>query len=715
MTQPIRAIVEAAASSPFFGQRVHELAGLDLQPGARGPRFDDDVWDLGGLAGAPVQLWAATLVFDFTTIRHPPWRWVARELMIGLLAPGHDRVAVLPLAYRDALAPHTCRGRLLVLTGWLNWLAEQGVTSLGQVTQYHCDRYLHHHRGRGLRDSSLMAVALAVKDLARYGPLFAVDRYTPGFVPWPGRTPTAVAGYQRAGENVTPPVPDRILQPALHAGLYLVQVIGPHLVTMAAALREQRRQPRWKRRPRREEMLAYFNQHLHAGQPLPELDAHRVRGRVSSGWDSHDPLLRVSFGPMAHQLRCAPPSLRQLDGVRDVAENAVRRVGVLPPLGRDAEPVTSANGSGRLAWTQPLTAMQLDDLVAVGLDACLLVTAAISGMRSGELMEITPGSCLPPRQVGDGLFRFALGGKRFKGAAFAGVRDEWVVIEPAHRAVELAARLNPVPADQPVYGRFSFVTKFNTLRRWVNGPAGARLGLAPIPDGRVTARMLRRTLALELAHRPNGLFAAKLALKHICVATSEGYAARPGGAQARFRSEVAEEEDKHRRQLTEAAFRDYQAGIPPTGPGARELIAVFDHVDTQLAEQQPGQPTVVGTDRHIELLLAKRAATLHVQAANYCWFTDPAKALCLKLAGTTEATAPLAGLCDAARCPQATFHPQHRAVWDSCAQTTKTFLGNPRIPAGEKTRLAAEHHRAHQVIQAIDAANTAHHPKETPA
>jgi hypothetical protein len=84
-----------------------------------------------------------------------------------------------------------------------------------------------------------------------------------------------------------------------------------------------------------------------------------------------------------------------------------------------------------------------------------------------------------------------------------------------------------------------------------------------------------------------------------------------GGAQARFRAEVAEEEDAHRRQLTAAAFRDYRAGTLPTGPGARDLIAAFEHVDTQLAEQQPGQPTVVGTDRHVELLLAKRAATLH--------------------------------------------------------------------------------------------------------
>jgi hypothetical protein len=520
MTQPIRATPEGAARSPFLGHRVHELAGLDLAPGGHAPRFDDDVWDLGGLAGAPVQLWAATLVFDFTTIRHLPWRWVARELMIGLLAPGDDRVAVLPLAYRDALAPHTCRGRLLVLTGWLNWLTEQGVTSLGQVTQHHCDRYLHHHRSRGLHASSLMAVALAVKDLARYGPLLTVDRYNPAFVPWFGQTPTAVAGYQRAGENVTPPVPEEILRPALHAGLYLVETIGPHLAGAAAALRERRRQPRWKRRPQREEMLAYFNQHIHTGQPLPEIDSHRARERVTSGWDRDDPLLRVSFGPMAHQLRCAPPSLRQLDDIREAAENAVRRVGVAPPLVRDAEAVARADGSGGLAWTQPLTAVQLDDLVAVVLDACLLVTAAISGMRSGELMEITPGSCLPPRQIGDGLFRF-------------------------------------------------------------------------------------------------------------------------------------------------------------------------------------------------ELLLAKRAVTLHVQAANYCWFTDPVKALCLKLAGTPQARVPLAGLCDAARCPQATFHPQHRAVWANYAQTTTTFLGNPRIPAGEKTRLAGEHHRAQQVIQAIDAANPAHHSKET--
>ncbi|MER7983090.1 hypothetical protein [Streptomyces sp. NPDC095817] len=52
------------------------------------------------------------------------------------------------------------------------------------------------------------------------------------------------------------------------------------------------------------------------------------------------------------------------------------------------------------------------------------------------------------------------------------------------------------------------------------------------------------------------------------------------------------------------------------------------------------------TARQIELLLKKKASVLHLSAANYCWFEDPAKALCLKFAGTRSAAAPLTGLCN---------------------------------------------------------------------
>lgn len=183
--------------------------------------------------------------------------------------------------------------------------------------------------------------------------------------------------------------------------------------------------------------------------------------------------------------------------------------------------------------------------------------------------------------------------------------------------------------------------------------------------------------------------------------------ARPGGAQALFHAEMKAEEYKHKLELTAAAYRDYQKGKLPAGPGAKGLVSVFEHVDAELDARRAEQPTVVATDRHIELLLKKRADILHIQPANYCWFADPSKALCLILAGTPDADTPLAGMCDAARCPQATFHPEHRDTWAGCAGSTEAFLGNPRIPAGEKARLTAEHDRARKVIEAIDAATTA--------
>jgi hypothetical protein len=284
-----------------------------------------------------------------------------------------------------------------------------------------------------------------------------------------------------------------------------------------------------------------------------------------------------------------------------------------------------------------------------------------------------------------------------------------------HRAARLAASLlagrsgdTPGQDDgetQLLFGRFSFDSRYRAFRGWVNSPAGQRLGLAPIPGPPPTLRALRRTLAIELAYRPGGLLAAKLHLKHISVATTEGYAARPGGAQARLLAEVSEHEQQRNLELTLQAFRDYQQGIHPSGPGARELLDFFGGVDDRLTGLASGSPAIMGSDREVINLLSKRAGTLHLAASNYCWFADPAKALCLRLAGTPDADKPLAGLCDSARCPQATHHPCHRDVSADHSAGTAAFLGaiGPARRA-EKTRLQHEHARSLRVLQQIDSA-----------
>ena len=150
----------------------------------------------------------------------------------------------------------------------------------------------------------------------------------------------------------------------------------------------------------------------------------------------------------------------------------------------------------------------------------------------------------------------------------------------------------------------------------------------------------------------------------------------------------------------------------PAGPGARELTDFFASIDAGLDPAPAETPKTQRNDRDILNLLTKRASVLHLGPANYCWFTDPSRALCLKLAGTPAADRPLIGMCDSARCPQATHHPCHRPVWAEHAENTKTFLGQlGRAQKTERARLQAEYDRAARVLARIDEAAAAGEPE----
>jgi hypothetical protein len=117
----------------------------------------------------------------------------------------------------------------------------------------------------------------------------------------------------------------------------------------------------------------------------------------------------------------------------------------------------------------------------------------------------------------------------------------------------------------------------------------------------------RRTVALEMAYRPGGVLAAKLHLKHVAAATTEGYAARLGGAQAELLAEVNKLEADHKLQLVLAEFRNYQQGILPAGPAARSLTDFFATVDADLNTESTAAPRIQRNDRDILNLLSKRA------------------------------------------------------------------------------------------------------------
>jgi integrase len=698
--------------SPFVGLDVCAHAGLRVQPGGRTVMFTDQVWRFVDVADLPVQMWQSATCLDFTAVSNPGWRLVAKEYLFALLAPRHEQVAVLPHAYRTARTLWTCSERLAETARWLNWLTTQQVTALGQVTQDHCDRYLADRTARRdgtgtrigtLGPSVVRKAAAVVIELGLYGELFTADAYRPGFIPWNGRTSSRVAGMSRPAGNTTPVLQARLLAPMLSAALYLTTVLAPHVVDLARLERTRRDREAVlpQVRVRLGDLAEVLDRHDRDASPLPAVQEQHVQARLNRGWDPDDPLLRVGLRALALQTGSSALPAEVITQARPLITATAGRVGIAKPLARNAPHVPHATGPDTLAWTLPLHEHQARDLIVYLNTAALLVTATVTGMRAGELMELRTG-CRHTTSHGPGLVRHHLTGTITKHRPPGGTPDEWVVIEQVDHAVAVAEQLALIADRDLIFGRFYFNKRYDRFRAWVNSPAGQRLGLTPIPDGDLTMRMLRRTLAHELAYRPGGLLAAKIALKHVSVATTEGYANRPGGAQARLLAEIQDHEHERNLGLLLAEYASYQDGVMPSGPGAAELIQFFGTIDGISTNHTPN---VVAADQQILNLLTKRAGTLHLNATNYCWFADPSRALCLKLAETQAPATPLAGMCDSARCPQATHHPHHRPIWADAVTQTTTFLGTlGRTRTTERARLNTELDRARRILHAIDAA-----------
>ena len=723
-TVPTTAAAFNGRSVVFAGADVCREAGFTLPEGTLRPVFEDDVWDFTDVVGLPVQLPLCTRRFNFTEITDERRRLVGKELVLAMLAPRHPAVAPLPRAHRTALHLRSCAGHLDELIRFCRWLSEQGVSSFAQIDTRICDAYMAHRRyildenGEVVGENSpgtRRRAAQVVVDLVNYRELFTADRVPADLRPWGGATASAIAEMPSGRtENKTQPVDNAVMQPMLAAALFLMSSLGPHAVELARQIQETDKLSTRKAPGLRAvhvapvtEFTELLNEYRDTCTPLPMLAYHHVADRLANGWSADDPLLAVATGVLARQAGITQFEARWMRHLRGPLENAVASVGVKEVFARDTADITTADTSSVLPWTKPLHRMQAVALVGIVRTAAMIVLAAASGMRASELMELRIG-CRRLEEPVPGLIRYRLASKVVKGQPLGGTDDEWVVIEPVYRAVELAEDLHDDRHEGALlFGRFAFSVRYKWFRNWVNSPAGRRIGLAPIPDGQVNLRRLRRTLALEMAYRPGGVLASKLHLKHIAVATTEGYASRPGGAQAELLAEVNKHESDRNLALVLEEFRNYQQGILPAGPGARKLTEFFASIDEKLDPATAPAPKTQRSDRDVLNLLTKRAKVLHLGPANYCWFTDPSRALCLKLAGTPTADRPLIGMCDSARCPQATHHPCHRPVWAEHADRTETFLGQlGTTRKTERTRLQGDYDRALRVIAEIDIANT---------
>lgn len=152
---------------------------------------------------------------------------------------------------------------------------------------------------RRLGPQTLVEVPRCLQAIALYAPLLSAGQYRDGFVPWDGRSASAVAGARHDGENVTQPVPGHILQPLLATCLFLVDTIGPHLAGVVARYRAEAAASTARPVPHVDDVLGMLLsiKRLHqAGEPLPEISANQAgRHPARAG----DPLRRLPWQGLA--------------------------------------------------------------------------------------------------------------------------------------------------------------------------------------------------------------------------------------------------------------------------------------------------------------------------------------------------------------------------------------------------------------------------------
>jgi len=380
---------------------------------------------------------------------------------------------------------------------------------------------------------------------------------------------------------------------------------------------------------------------------------------LKDGWDPCDPLVKMAWNPVVLQAASAMGHRRNLEALRPELEQWVQECGIQEPWCRNPVEVPRQDTGEMVPWTRPMSRNQLDTTLYAVVSAAFAVTSALSGMRSSELAELSAG-CTRREERPGGATRFRLVTRRIKGEAFGGTQDAWVMIEDVHRAITAPSALTGAAEGARLFATASnsSAVRFRALREWIRGTAGQHLGLEPVPDGPVNPRALRRTLAMTIAQRPHGLMGRQGAPQARQRGDNRGLHAAPRRSPSRIHRPDRGRGGSRTHATDLAAYQDYQRGDLPCGPGAQDLIGSFQGAHQVLNRHDPGPVTVID-DRRVERILKTKAKSLHLGAGNYCWFADPSKALCLKLAGTPDATEPLIGICDSARCTQATHHPEH--------------------------------------------------------
>ncbi|MFF5781793.1 hypothetical protein ACFY7Y_33370 [Streptomyces virginiae] len=563
------------------------------------PRFADDRWQFAYLDQRETTRSSAIRWSTFPAPLRASFKRLAWALVHIPTPPAlmDQRASVT----RSVVTPATM---ILTVRSWQNfadWADRRSITRLDRVSREDLEHFattLTDRKGAGADERVLFALTRAWA----YAPfMLPGDRLV--MPPWaepasaPGDFTDSSNGPAR-GENRTPVIHPATMSPLLVWALRMVLDLAPDIL---AARREWQRleaavvPPGSAPRDGRDRLRAYMRQLRASGEGIPAYRGRSTRA-VSARWDTSGPaanvrfiagLLAVTTGQVQDFLRGGPEPLVGLK----FADGAA-----LPT------PITAAV-DGK-AWTHSIDHSEVRALTVHLATAATVVIAYLSGMRPAEVLHLERG-CATREERADGTVRYRVAGRHFKGVTDhegntrleGEIRpDPWTVIEVVHRAIQVLENLSDeqlllprtISPHHRAAGYLARGLSSDTVTHWIKRFIAWANEQAAIlerpheiiptdPDGDVTLRRFRRTVAWFIYRQPGGRIALGLQYGHVGASLAESY----GGRTTADMLDVLDFEQgiAMADALAEASER-IQAGETVSGPAAdryRAAAAQYHH------------------------------------------------------------------------------------------------------------------------------------------
>jgi integrase len=679
------------------------LQARQLHPGtdpASLSRFGDPVWDL-----------FPALPDRHSTNQRIHWdtypaafRHLCKLYVFALLNV-IEHAPRLPYARTEVPSVKTIWADLGHLRAFLDWLADHGIDNVGDVTMTDLDHYLRHVTDQPATSTTRKRKALlAVQRLHAYRRVLPAHCRLPAAPPWGGASAAELADDPdpRRAENRTPRIHPDAMHPLLSAALLATDTIAADLLPLASrlvtlrahALRleadtgEHPRKPISRWHGAQNQLARVLAALAERGQPLPGVH------------DGQATIIDITGLSVAGHID------RELLG-KQPCHDILARCDL--PISKDLLRATRFTAVQSQPWRDhPVEATEMLTLIRHLTTACFLVIAYLSGIRTGEALNLKRGCVTRDATLG----LIFMSGHQLKARPDRRERSPktipWVINEHAAKAITVLEDLSPSAMLFPP-GKFgspewlastrcrttgainddirAFIDWFNTA---IAAPTG-HPAIGADQHGTITASRLRRTLAWHIVRRPGGTIAAATQYGHLRTQITHGYAGHAGSG---FLDEISLEEFLLRAERLHDDHQRLQTGEHVSGPAAnnyRQRVTA-GHTFAGLTITTPAQANTA---------LANPTLQIHHGAMLTCVWR-PETAACQDTADNTDRNGPAWPRCRLS-CTNIAYTDRDIAAVQRHVHALRADLAAPGIPEPLHDRIQqrlTEHERVLTTHQA---------------